>query len=116
MGRNVSTSLSLLSLDPERKVKCYNEYFVNGYVFHTKEYGYERKTYNSGVDVKGSTCREFEIDYYNKLKKRSLNCNIIVSIVTCVRRCCDRPLSLKYLYLPGKYGETRNSCLLLVEN
>jgi len=37
MGRNASTLLSLLSLDPERKVKCYNGYFVNGYVFHTKE-------------------------------------------------------------------------------
>jgi len=23
--------------------KCYNEYFVNGYVFHTKEYGYGKK-------------------------------------------------------------------------
>jgi hypothetical protein len=36
LGRNASVSLSLLSLGPERKVKCYNEYFVNGYVFHTK--------------------------------------------------------------------------------
>jgi len=29
--------LSSLSLGPERKVKCYNGYFVNGYVFHTEE-------------------------------------------------------------------------------
>ena len=56
-------SLSLLNLDPERKVKCYNGYFVNGYVFHTEEYGNERKTYNSGVCIKGSTCSEFEGDY-----------------------------------------------------
>jgi hypothetical protein len=56
-------SLSLLSLDPERKVKCYNGYFVNGYVFHTEEYGNGRKTYNSGVCIKGSTCSEFEGDY-----------------------------------------------------
>jgi len=34
MGKSASVSLSLLSLGPERKVKCYNEY---GYVFHTKE-------------------------------------------------------------------------------
>jgi len=47
--------LSSLSLGPERKVKCYNMYFVNGYVFHTEEYGHERKTYNNGVCVKGST-------------------------------------------------------------
>ena len=56
-------SLSLLNLDPERKVKCYNGYFVNGYVFHTEEYGSGRKTYNSGVCIKGSTCSEFEGDY-----------------------------------------------------
>jgi hypothetical protein len=55
MGRSAAISLSLLSLGYERKVKCYNEYFVNGYVFHTEEYEHGRKTYNSGVCVKGST-------------------------------------------------------------
>jgi hypothetical protein len=40
MGGSAAISLSLLSLGPERKVKCYNEYFVNGYMF-----------------IKGSTCR-----------------------------------------------------------
>ena len=49
MGGSVAISLSLLCLSPERKVKCYNGYFVNGYVFHTEEYGHGRKTYNSGV-------------------------------------------------------------------
>ena len=44
MGGSVVISLSLLSLGPERKVKCYNMYFVNGYVFHTEEYGHGRKT------------------------------------------------------------------------
>jgi len=48
MGGSAAISLSLLSLDPERKVKCYNRYFVNGYVFHIEEYGHERKTYNNG--------------------------------------------------------------------
>jgi hypothetical protein len=68
LGRNANASLSLLSLDPERKVKCYNEYFVNGYVFHTEEYEHGRKTYNRGVCVKGSTSSEFEVDYYGKLE------------------------------------------------
>ena len=36
---NANNSLNLLCLVPERKVKCYNEYFINRYVFHTKEYG-----------------------------------------------------------------------------
>jgi hypothetical protein len=64
MGRNANASLSLLGLGLglERKVKCYNKYFVNGYVFQTEEYGHGRKTYNNGVCVKGSTYSEFEID------------------------------------------------------
>jgi len=52
MGDSVAISLSLLSLGPERKVKCYNRYFVNGYVFHTEEYKHGRKTYNNGVYIK----------------------------------------------------------------
>jgi hypothetical protein len=55
MERNVSVSFSLLSLGLERKVKCYNRYFANEYVFHIEEYRHERKTYNNGVGVKGST-------------------------------------------------------------
>jgi hypothetical protein len=61
--------LSSLSLGPERKCKCYNGYFVNGYVFHTEEYGQGRKTYNSGVCVKGSTSSELEVDYYGRLEE-----------------------------------------------
>ncbi|KAL3568114.1 hypothetical protein D5086_030765 [Populus alba] len=62
-------SLSSLSLGPERKVKCYNGYFVNGYVFHTEEYGQGRKTYNCGVCVKGSTSSQLEVDYYGRLEE-----------------------------------------------
>ncbi|XP_052305336.1 uncharacterized protein LOC127904747 [Populus trichocarpa] len=69
MGRSAPKSLSLLSLGPERKCKCYNGYFVNGYVFHTEEYGQGRKTYNSGVCVKGSTSSELEVDYYGRLEE-----------------------------------------------
>jgi len=38
-------------------------------VFHTEKYGHRRKTYNSGVCIKGSTCSEFEVDYYGKLEE-----------------------------------------------
>jgi len=69
MRRSAAKSLSSLSLGPERKVKCYNRYFVNGYVFHTEEYGHGRKTYNSGVCVKGSTSSELEVDYYGRLEE-----------------------------------------------
>ena len=61
--------MSLLSSGPERKVKCYNEYFVNEYVFYTEEYEHGRKTYNNGVYVKGLSCNEFEVDYYGKLEE-----------------------------------------------
>jgi hypothetical protein len=69
IGGSAAISLSLLSLGLERKVKCYNGYFVNGYVFHTKEYGHGRKTYNSSVCIKGSTSSEFEVDYYGRLEE-----------------------------------------------
>jgi hypothetical protein len=69
MGRSAPKLLSSLSLGPERKCKCYNGYFVNGYVFHTEEYGQGRKTYNSGVSVKGSTSSELEVDYYGRLEE-----------------------------------------------
>jgi len=69
MGGSTAILLSLLSLGPERKVKCYNGYFVNGYVFHTEEYKHGRKTYNSGVCIKGSTSSEFEVDYCDRLEE-----------------------------------------------
>jgi hypothetical protein len=69
MRKSVAKSLFSLSQGPERKVKCYNGYFVNGYVFHTEEYGHGRKTYNSGVYVKGSTSSELEVDYYGRLEE-----------------------------------------------
>jgi hypothetical protein len=69
MGDSDVISLSLQSLSPERKVKCYKGYFVNGYVFHTEEYGHERKTYNNNIYITGSTCSDFEVDYYGKVEE-----------------------------------------------
>jgi len=66
---NANVTLNLLSLDPERKVKCYNRYFINRHVFHTEEYGKGRKTCNSGICVKWSTFNKFEVDYYRKLEE-----------------------------------------------
>jgi hypothetical protein len=69
LGGNACVTLNLLSLDPERKVKCYNGYFINEHVFHTEKNGQGRKTYNSGVCVKGSISNEFKVDHYEKLKE-----------------------------------------------
>jgi hypothetical protein len=38
-------------------------------VIYIEEYGQGRKTYNSGVCVKGPTSNEFEVDYYGKLEE-----------------------------------------------
>jgi len=65
---NANVTLNLLNLDPERKVKYYNRYFVNRHVFHTEEHGQGRKTCNNGICVKRSTFNEFEVDYYRKLE------------------------------------------------
>jgi len=62
MERSAPKSLSLLNLGSERKSKCYNGYFVNEYIFHTEEYEQGRKTYSSGICVKGSTSSELEVD------------------------------------------------------
>jgi len=52
-----SENLSIFSL-------CYNMYFINGYVFDTKDYGEGINNYNNGIYVKGSTSNEFEVNYY----------------------------------------------------
>jgi hypothetical protein len=61
LGENTIATLSLLSFGSERKVKCYNEHFVNGYMFHTEEYEQGRKIYNSGFCVKGLTSSSLKL-------------------------------------------------------
>jgi hypothetical protein len=39
MREQASGSLKLLCLGPKKKVKYYNEYFIDEYVFYTEEYG-----------------------------------------------------------------------------
>ena len=70
MEENFIITLNLLYLDPERKTKCYNEYFINRYIFffHTEEFVQSIKIYNSEVCVQRSTSNKFEVDYYKKLE------------------------------------------------
>ena len=58
----LSENLSIFS-------QFYNGYFINGYVFHAKDYGEGINTYNNGIYIKGSTFNEFEVDYYGKLEE-----------------------------------------------
>ena len=67
MEENANDYLNLLCLGLERNIKCYNEYFINRYIFYTEEYDHDRKTYNNRVCVKKSISNEFEVDYHGKL-------------------------------------------------
>ena len=58
-----------MSYGPTKRVRCYNGFFVNGYKFHTKEYGQNKSTINSGVCVKGCTYSENELDYFGILEE-----------------------------------------------
>ena len=52
---------------PNAGVTTFKGYFVNGFKFHTLEYGINKQTMNSGVCVKGSCYNDFERDYYGML-------------------------------------------------
>lgn len=64
---NNTGRLNFLYLNLERKVQCYNEYFINGYIFHIEEYGEGINIYNSKVCINGSTCNGLEVNYCDKL-------------------------------------------------
>ena len=66
----IQISLFNLYFDHIRKKDiCYNRYFINGYAFHTEEYGEGKNTYISGVCIKESTSNEFDVNYYCKLEE-----------------------------------------------
>jgi len=56
-----------LAEGPLHKVQPFNGYVVNGYKFHTEEYGSNKSTMNSGICIKGSSHSADEIDYYGIL-------------------------------------------------
>jgi hypothetical protein len=51
MERIAPKSLSSLSLGPERKCKCYNGYFINGYVSILKNTGKEKTKPRGRVEI-----------------------------------------------------------------
>ncbi|CAH1450858.1 unnamed protein product [Lactuca virosa] len=60
-----ATHLEVIANKPSRHARYYNGYFVNGYKFHTQQYGEGRVTNNFGVCVRGETYNaEQESDYY----------------------------------------------------
>ena len=50
----VNRNLKTLAYGQSRVVRTFNGYFVNGFRFHTQDYGQIKKTINSGVCVRGN--------------------------------------------------------------
>ncbi|KAL4582138.1 hypothetical protein LXL04_006679 [Taraxacum kok-saghyz] len=68
-GNQHGKHLEILARKPSRNAKSYKGYFVNGYKYHTREYGKGRVTSNSGVCVRGETYNAQESDYYGILEE-----------------------------------------------
>ncbi|KAL4558827.1 hypothetical protein LXL04_037030 [Taraxacum kok-saghyz] len=66
-GNHHGKHLEILARKPSRNVKSYKGYFVNGYKYHTQEYGKGHVTSNSGVCVRRETYNAQESDYYGIL-------------------------------------------------
>ncbi|GLU21478.1 hypothetical protein SLE2022_376140 [Rubroshorea leprosula] len=61
----ISKQLIHLTAGPIFEVNVYNGFYVNGFKFLTEEFTNNRKTYNYGVCVQGTTINSAdEIDYY----------------------------------------------------
>ncbi|XP_017985271.1 PREDICTED: uncharacterized protein LOC108663892 [Theobroma cacao] len=56
-----------ISHGPGCMIRCYKGYFVNGFKFHTLDYGQNRKTMNNGVCIKRSFYNDYECDFYGIL-------------------------------------------------
>ncbi|CAI9299969.1 unnamed protein product [Lactuca saligna] len=59
--------LEPLENGPSNDARSYNGYFVNGYKFHTQEYGKGRAMNNYGLCVRGEMYNGEESDYYGLL-------------------------------------------------
>ncbi|XP_019108058.3 uncharacterized protein LOC104906988 [Beta vulgaris subsp. vulgaris] len=55
----------VLTMGPSRQVRTWNQFFVNGYNFHTQEYGKNKSTMNYGVCVQAAD----RADYFGILEE-----------------------------------------------
>jgi hypothetical protein len=78
LRENANVTLSLLSLSHKRKIKCYNEYFINRHVFHIEEYEQSRNHITIKFMLKDRLLMSLKLTTMGS-SKRSLNCNIIES-------------------------------------
>ena len=68
-GGFIPKKIRPLVYEPSKYVTCYNGYNVNGFKFHTHEYGYHNIIMNSSVCIKDSCWEGSESDYYGILEE-----------------------------------------------
>ncbi|MQL98052.1 hypothetical protein Taro_030756 [Colocasia esculenta] len=57
-GFTIDQRIREISYSPSKVARTYLAFIVNGYRFHTRQYGQNKSTMNSGVYVKRSTYNE----------------------------------------------------------
>lgn len=68
MGGNAGRRRYLAS-EPLRRMRYYNGYFINGYIFNTEAYGSHKSTTSWGVYARGLNYNLDKISYYEILKE-----------------------------------------------
>ncbi|KAK1400946.1 hypothetical protein POM88_000551 [Heracleum sosnowskyi] len=65
----IPANVLALAMGPDRDQVSRNGYKVNGYDFHTKAYGLNKRTTNSGVCVQGDCYNELSHAFYGELEE-----------------------------------------------
>ena len=68
-GSTIPANVQALAMGPDKDQVSRHGYKVNGYNFHTKEYGRGKKTVNSGVCVLGDCYNELNHAFYGELEE-----------------------------------------------
>ncbi|XP_063942632.1 uncharacterized protein LOC135150300 [Daucus carota subsp. sativus] len=68
-GSVLPANVLSLAMGPDKDQVSCNGYKVNGYEFHTKAYGFGKRTTNSGVCVQGDSCNELNQVFYGELEE-----------------------------------------------
>ncbi|KAL8147861.1 hypothetical protein AgCh_005258 [Apium graveolens] len=68
-GSTIPANVQALAMGPDMDQVSRNGYKVNGYEFHTKAYGWGKRTTNSGVCVQGDCYDELNHAFYGELEE-----------------------------------------------
>nr|XP_017240695.1 PREDICTED: uncharacterized protein LOC108213418 isoform X2 [Daucus carota subsp. sativus] len=68
-GSVLPANVLSLAMGPDKDQVSCNGYKVNGYEFHTKAYGFGKRTTNSGVCLQGDSCNELNQVFYGELEE-----------------------------------------------